>query len=175
MSTLPANPLTLEKTSQLEDSSSYSIVHNLNAKTLEDYVNAIRSYVESIDIQPNVTISQETFNALLDNAKNRVILLVSMVNGDYIDFNDYRITKIGTFADAGPNSIEFRITDLNVERATNFRNAVCIVRTYAGQTVYPIIKTSINQLSIVFSDKTDIEPTTVTPETDPNNKRIILF
>ena len=177
MPTLPTLPLTLYRTSQSDDSAAMSIIHNKNMALLEAYMREVVDYVADLPSgsgSGSGGSTTEEFNALLAASKRSVTLLVSMNVADTIDFDEYSLTKIGPVS-GKPNSMEFRITDTNVTRNTNFRNSVLIVRTFDGETIYPTVVSTASWVSIQFDVAADIEPSTITPASDPNNKRITLL
>lgn len=173
MPTLPTLPLTLYRTSQSDDSAAMSIIHNKNMALIEAYMQEVVGYVADLQ-SGSGGITTDEFHTLLAASKRSVTLLVSMTIADTIDFDGYRLTKIGPVS-GKPNSMEFRITDTNVTRNTNFRNSVLIVRTFGGETIYPTVVSTASWVSIQFDVAADIEPSTITPASDPNNKRITLL
>lgn len=175
MPTLPTLPLTLYRTSQSDDSAAMSIIHNKNMALIEAYMQEVVDYIETLPSgSGSGGITTDEFHALLAASKRSVTLLVSMNVADTIDFDEYRLTKIGPVS-GKPKSMEFRITDTNVTRNTNFRNSVLIVRTFDGETIYPTVVSTASWVSIQFDVAADIEPSTITPASDPNNKRITLL
>ena len=172
MNNLPENNLILQKSKSTEDVQSLSIVHNQNADTIANYINMIKAYISSLEFTS--TITQEQFNQLLIASKNSTIISVLLETNDFIEFNGYRLTKIGT-PTGSTTGVEYVITDTNIIRNTNFRNTVIIVRTFSGQTIYPVIKGTLTSASIIFGSALDVSPTIADASIDPNNKRIIIF
>ena len=170
---LPASPLRLINSNQTEDVASLSIVHNKNMSAIAAYVNQVVDYLSTLNT--NVSISQSAFNTLLTAAKNFIVLRVDMVDNDVIDFNGFRLTRIGIPLSYASPTIEFRITDTNNTRNTDFKNVLIAIKSMSGQYVYPIITNTTSYISIIFSDALSVTATTVNPDTDPNNKYIILL
>lgn len=172
MPTIPT--ITLIRTNPQQDSAAMSIVHNKNAKVIEDALNNLQQQI--VDGSGGGTsITQEQFNSMLQNSKNYVMIRANMVNGEYIDFNQYRITRIGTPSGWSASAIEFRVTDLNTTRNTNFRKSFINIRDYNGYGVYPSILTDSTFISIIFSDVADVSPVGVSPASDPNNKHLTIL
>ena len=170
---LPTQPLSLFSSSQQEDASALSIIHNKNMEEIASYVNQLTEYIATLQLTQTVT--QLEFNALLVNAKTNFSLLVSMNNGDILVNNGYHCLRYGTPVNGPSTGIEFIITDTLEERSTDFRSVTALVRSYAGNTVYPLVVATLTQLSIIFNDASDLAPTQINDATDPNNKQIILL
>lgn len=172
---MPTNPLIkLIRSTQSDDSSAMSIVNNKNSKIIEDALNNLQAQIDQIGTGTGGTITQDQFNVMLDNAKNYLMIRADMVNGATVDFNGYRLTRVGP-PSGSPAGMEFRITDTDTVRNTNFRKSVILIRDFAGYYVYPSILADSTFISIIFSDSTDVNPSIVNPLSDPNNKRLIIL
>lgn len=172
---LPIYELSLQQAEQNEDVSALAITHNNNMTELIDYINQLKAHVATLSVGGSGSLTQVEFDVFLSAAKSEVVLLAGMSVGQTIDFNGYRLTKVGIHAPIGSKSAEFQIIDTNVTRNTNFRKAQYKILTYDGQEVFPLIKATLTSLTIVFANKIEIESTQVDSATDPNNKRIILL
>lgn len=171
---LPVIPIQLFRTNQTDDPASMSIVHNKNMTDIELYLGQIIEHVNSNGSGGSGSITQEQFTELMNSHKSSAVIQVDLATSAFIDFNDYRLTKIGPMS-GKPLSMEFRITDTNLERNTNFRNSVLVVKTFSGETVYPTVVSTLTWISIQFELSSEVEATTGDPTTDPNNKRILLL
>lgn len=172
---LPNYNLTLNDASTSDDSSALAITHNLNMAEIVEYVNAIKDYVALLDGSGNGSLTQAQFNTLLDSSKSTVVLLAGMTNGQYIDFNGYRITHAGPNTDISVASVKYVITDTDVERNTNFRKAFISVKEYAGAHIYPLIDCDLTSATITFANASEMSSSQAEQSTDPNNKRITIL
>lgn len=174
MSQLPTYDLKLVEAAQDEDGASLAIIHNNNMLELADYINNIKDVVSGLGAGGGGSISQTTFNQMLQNSKNSVMLLAGMTDGQTIVFNQYQLKRLG-YTDPPANSVTFEITDLDTDRSTDFRNFHIMVKKYDGQSVYPVIKSTLTNVKIFFADKSSVATTQQNNSTDPNNKNIILI
>lgn len=168
-----STPITLLRSQSSDDSSAMSIVNNKNAKVIEDALNKLRYDLEHINVDASIT--QDQFNTMLANSKNSVLIRADMTDGAFVDFNGYRITRIGVPAGSTAPIVEFRVTDTNITRNTNFRTSLISFRDFAGYFVYPTILADSTFISIIFYDVADMSPTTINPLSDPNNKRLTIL
>lgn len=165
--------ITLLRTDSNADPAAVSIVHNKNAKIIEDALNQLRYDLDNIDITSSIT--PEQFMTMMQNSKNYVMIRANMVNNESIDFNEYRITRLDNPAGWPSSSVEFRVTDTNIERNMDFRKSFVHIRDFAGYAIYPAILADATFVSIIFSDSADVSPTGINPLSDSNNKRLIIF
>lgn len=173
---LPIYPLSLQASQQNEDSASLSVVHNLNMIELMNYINEVVAHIATLGGGGGgSSLTQAQFNQLLATSKNDVLLRAGMLNNETIDFNEYRLTRLGIPAGYPTTAVEFRITDTNIPRNTNFRKISIIVRDYNGNTVEPLIKATLTYISLIFMEAIDVSSTQLDPLTDPNSKRITIF
>jgi len=170
MSQLPTYDLSLQSAQTSDDPASLAITHNINMTELTEYIMAIKSRVATMS--SNGSITAEQFNTLLDANKKQVTILAGMADEQTIDFNDYQLRRVT----AGSNSlVEFRITDTDTDRATDFRKTLVAVSNSLGERVNPIIAATATWLSIQFNNNVDVAASQSDQATDPNNKLITFI
>lgn len=171
---IPTYELQLQEARQDEDGASLALIHNLNVREIASYVNKIKEHIGTLGGEGGGTITQQSFNQMLLNARSSVTLLAGMTDGQTIEFNGYQLKRIGN-TKLPVNSVTFEITDIDVDRNTDFRKLHVFVKSSSGQSIYMPIETSLSNIQIFFSDKSSVASTQQENATDPNNKNIILL